>query len=95
MPVTSVLVPPAMLATMLVIGATVVAMVSTPVTGAPSPQPLLKSSLMTFWLEHPLSISKDIQRVRVFLCLMRVRIATMLEVLLQSQWLSISLKLEQ
>ena len=95
MPVTSVPVPPAMLATMLVIGATVVAMVSTPVTGAPCSQPMLESSLMTFWLEHPLSISKDIQRVRVFLCLMRVRIATMLEVLLQSQWLSISLKLEQ
>ena len=36
MPVTSVPVPPAMLATMLVIGATVVAMVSTPVTGHPA-----------------------------------------------------------
>jgi hypothetical protein len=84
-----------MFATMLVIGATVVAMLSSPETGAPMSQPMLELSLMTFWLEHPLSISKDIQRARVFLCLMRVRIATMLEVLLQSQWLSISLKVEQ
>lgn len=40
MPVTSVPVPPAMLATMLVIGATVVAMVSTPVMGAPISHPI-------------------------------------------------------
>ena len=39
MPATIVSVPPTMLATMLVIGATVVAMVSTPVTGEPRSQP--------------------------------------------------------
>ncbi len=39
MPATMVLVPPAMLATMLVIGATVVAIVSVPLTGAPSSHP--------------------------------------------------------
>ena len=39
MPATMVLVPPTMFATMLVIGATVVAMESIPVTGAPSSHP--------------------------------------------------------
>jgi hypothetical protein len=39
MPKITVFVPPAMFATMLVIGATVVAMVSTPATGAPSSHP--------------------------------------------------------
>jgi hypothetical protein len=46
MPVITVLVPPAIFATMLVIGATVVAMVSTPATGEPSSHPTAATSLL-------------------------------------------------